>query len=573
MVVDSKQQTAAFLDMLFDQGDIFEVRLKSKAQTGAQQHFLAKSKQSQFIAVHLDIHKQNKRNVWVGVGPRERVGSTNPVSLRALWVDLDASITTDERMEHALKESALPAPTMVVWSGNGYHLYWRLSKAEAPADVQPYARGVHMALPSDATHDVTRVMRVPGTWNFKDEGEPKECLILKHDPTLTYKLSSFPKASITSPGQTAEWTPSSKALATEDFDLFVTNWLDGQKHTMAVGVAGYLRKNLYMTQMECTSTIKQIHLGAGYNWPDANLIQVVNDTYSRPFAVVSGLAKLFDLGVVPTIKDAFSVKFVTPKPPKIPLIDFSKDIRPQEFWAEGLVGPGMLTIWAAQPKTGKSFAIMQLGHALSQGKNIWGFKVPKAVKVLYFQGELSQGMVAERAISMFGRESLINPSRFAMTDKPDETISLIDHPEILNDLAEHYDVVIVDPLSAFNSNDENSFTSVRETISVFDALKAKGKAVIVVHHVRKLQTDRNGISVAPTSNDIRGSSAWFGAADAIAMQHTTAEGTCKVKFTFRAAREREVLTLYPRPTGGFTDDRDTYLGFNPSLKIPISSLN
>ena len=384
--MESTEQTATFLDMLFDKDDLFEVRVRSNSQKGANQHWLPKTKQGQFISTHLDIHKHHKRHVWVGVGPRDKVGSTNPESLRVLWVDLDASVTDDAGMEKALVESALPTPSMVVWSGNGYHLYWRLLRAEAPADVQPHVRGVHMALPSDATHDVTRVMRVPGTWNFKDEEHPKECRILKYDPSLRYTLTDFPKALSTSPGQDTEWTPSSKALSTEDFDLFVSNWMEGQKHTMAVGVAGYLRKNLYMTEQEAIHSLASIHRSAGYQWPDENLIKVVKDTYTKSFATVSGLSKLYDLGVVPSIKDVFAPKFFKPKPPKVPLIDFSQPIQPQEFWAHGLVGPGLLTIWAAQPKAGKSFAIMQLGHALSQGQYIWGFRAPKKVRVLYFQG-------------------------------------------------------------------------------------------------------------------------------------------------------------------------------------------
>lgn len=568
-----KEQAKTFLDMLFEPNDLFEVRVRTNTQKGASQHWIPKVKQQQFIETHLPIHHTQKRHVWVGVGPRDRVGSTNPALNRALWVDLDASVTTEGRLNEAISNSGLPEPTMVVWSGNGYHLYWKLTEAVESGQVRPYSMGVHASLPSDNTHDPTRVMRVPGTWNFKNEGDPKQCRILKYDPELKYDLTRFPRVQSESPGQVTESKPSSKGLSTEDFDLFVTNWLDGQKHTMAVAVAGYLRKNLYMGQEQCLDTIRQIHQAAGYSWPDDNLRKVVSDTYSLMLHQVSGLSKLHDLGVVPSVKEGINFKFLKPPTPKVPLIDFNNDIEPQEFWAQGLVGPGMLTIWAAQPKSGKSFAVMQLGHALSKGQDIWGFRVPKAVRVLYFQGELSKNMVAERAISMFGRESLRNPRQFAMTDKPQETISLIDHPEVLNDISEHYDVIIVDPLSAFNSNDENSFTSVRETISVFDSLKAKGKAVVVVHHTRKLQTNRDGSIIPPTSNDIRGSSAWFGAADAIAMQYNTPDGNSAVKFTFRAAAERDVLKLYRQLNGGFTDRYQEYLAEHDTLRIPANLLN
>jgi len=567
-----KNETRQFLDMLFEQDDVFEVRVKSNAQRGANQIWLTPNKIGQFIDVHLDIHKSHKRHVWVGVGARDKIGSTNPKAHRVLWVDLDASVKTEADLESALAASGLPQPTMVVWSGNGYHLYWKLTEAVSPDVIRGYSKGVHSVLPSDSTHDPTRVMRVPGTWNFKNEESPSLCKISSYFPERVYSISVFPQLDVSASPQ-YDSPAEAKPLNQEDLDLFVANWLDGQKHSVAVGVAGYLRKNLYQTEAQALENIRRIHEAAGYDWPDENLEKVVADTYKQPFGRVSGLSRLYEMGIVPAVKDVFSAKFLAPPKPKVPIIDFSRDIKRQEFWVDGLIGPGMLTIWAAQPKSGKSFAVMQIGHALSKGQSIFGMSVPKAVRVLYFQGELSQGMVAERAISMFGRESLMNPRQFAMTDKPEETISLINHPEILNDLAENYDVVIVDPLSAFNSNDENSFTSVRETISVFDSLKARGKAVVIVHHTRKLATDREGNVVPPTSNDIRGSSAWFGAADAIAMQYNTPDGNSKVKFTFRAAPERPLLTLYRQLNGGFTTDRDVYLAQHSTLKLSTNSLN
>jgi hypothetical protein len=571
--VDYKEHAKTYLEMLFEPDDIFEVRTKSNAQNGASQFWLKYNKIGQFIDTHLDIHKSHKRHVWIGVGPRDRVGSTNPACNRVLWVDLDASVVTDDRLEKALEDSGLPQPTMVVWSGNGYHLYWKLTQAIESGKIRSYSMGVHDALPSDSTHDPTRVMRVPGSWNFKNEEHPTQCQILTYDPDLVYEPTRFPTVQSSSFGTTDEYRPSSLTLSTEDFDLFLSNWMDGQKHTMAVGVSGYLRKNLMFNKEQTLQTIAALHQEAGYSWPDQNLLKVVEDTYTLPLGKVSGLSKLYELGVVPSVKDAFSVKLLTPKKHKVSVINFNQEIKRQEFWLPGLIGPGMLSIWAAQPKSGKSFAVMQIGHALSQGKPIWGFNVPKAVRVLYFQGELSEGMVAERAISMFGHDSLKNPRQFALTDKPEETISLVQHPEILNDLAENYDLIIVDPLSAFNSNDENSFTSVRETISVFDSLKARGKAVLLVHHTRKLATDREGNVVPPTFNDIRGSSAWFGASDAIAMQYTTPDGNSRVKFTFRAAPEIPQLTLYRQANGGFTSSREEYLAMQSTLKVSLSELN
>ena len=571
-----QEQAQAFLEMLFRPGETFEIRVKREDDKGAIQTWLPYIKIGQFCQVHIPIHESNERHIWVGVAPRDKAGSSVPLHGRVLWVDLDSSVRTEERLDDVLNESGLPTPSAVVNSGNGFHVYWALSEPATPDVLRAYARGTHEVLPSDATHDPTRVMRVPGTRNFKSN-PPTSCSILRWNPDVRYSLDEFPRAEV--PHQT---TPPpaerrGKELDSDDFDLFVANWLDGQKHSMAVGVAGYLRKNLFQPKEQALATIKRIHESAGYSWPDHNLIKVVDDTYKQYFGRIAGTTTLAEFGVFPKVKDGFEVKFKNARKlekPAIRIIDFNEDIRPQEFWVEGLLGPGLVTLWAAEPKTGKSFAAMQIGHALSKGQDLWGFNVSGPRRVLYFQGELSRGMVADRAVNMFGVDAVRNPRQFALTDKPDQQIDLVRQPELLTDLAENYDVIIVDPIAFFSGNDENSSTSVRETLSIFDSLKAQGKAVMLVHHTKKVGTDKHGNPLKPSFNDIRGSSAWFGYADAIALQYRAGNsGSTFTKFMFRAAPEREDLHLYRMPHGGFTHVKSEWLATQSTMKVPMSQVN
>ena len=572
----SVEQTVAFLEMLFEPGETFEVRVKKEDDKGAIQTWLPYTKIRQFAEVHAPIHESHKRHIWVGVCPREKPNSSVPLHGRVLWVDFDSSVTTEERLDDALEKSGLPAPSMVVSSGNGYHAYWRL---QGPTDVsvlRSYARGVHDVLPSDSTHDPTRVMRVPGTKNWKSQ-PPTVCEILRYEESAVYAVDVFPRVA----GGIAQVEDverrEAQNLSQEDFDLFVANWLDGQKHSLAVGVAGYLRKNLLMSKPSALDAIRRIHEAAGYSWPDANLIKVVDDTYKQYVGRIAGTTKLAEMGVYPSVKDVFQATFTSSRKqarPAIRVINFEEDIRPQEFWMEGLVGPGLVTLWAAEPKTGKSFAAMQIGHALSKGQDLWGFNVSGPRKVLYFQGELSKGMVADRAVNIFGVEAVKNPRQFALTEKPDRQIDLVREPEILTDVAEPYDVVIVDPIAFFSGNDENSSTSVRETLSIFDSLKSAGKSVILVHHTKKVGTDKHGMPLKPSFNDIRGSSAWFGYADALALQYRSGpSGNTFVKFMFRAAPEREDLLLYRMPHGGFTADKREWLALQQTLKVNYANVN
>lgn len=559
----NREEAKRFIEFLYEPDDIFEVRVKYDDQKGAASHYITPDKREQFLKIHLPIHHERKGHVWAGVGPREKVGSTNPSMNRVLWCDFNDTVRTEEELRVALEASGLPWPSMIVHSGNGYHAYWKLATPLSPIDARKYSKGVHGRLPTDNTHDPTRVMRIPGTFNFKDRDNPKPCTITWVDEEAVYPVTDFPKVEMDIGRTVLE--REAKQISPDDLAQFLTIYVEGQRHHVGLAVAGYLRKDRLFNREEALEAVRQLHTRAGYEWPDEGLEKVVADTYNRPMSTVSGRSALYEFGVVP--KEPHIFTFPEPKKPKIELIDFTEDIEAQEFWVDGLVGPGLTTLWAAAPKTGKSFCVMQLGYHLSKGIDLWGLEVPEPKKVLYFQGELSRGMVYARAVSMFGRGNIPPATQYAMTDKPDETITINETPEVLLDIAEAYDVIIIDPLSAFNGNDENSYTSVRETLGIFDSLKAQGKALVLVHHTRKM-----GPGEIPSAADARGSGLWVSNADAIVMQQKLESGDSRLYFTLRAAPDMDPLTLYRLPHGGFTADRQEYLAHVPSRPLSVDMM-
>lgn len=95
----------------------------------------------------------------------------------ALWADCDA-IDAVERLP------TLPPPTLTVRSGteNNLHAWWALAEPIPAAKVKRANRRLVYHLGADMrVTDVARVMRAPGTLNFKTD-PPRPVEVVTHDP-------------------------------------------------------------------------------------------------------------------------------------------------------------------------------------------------------------------------------------------------------------------------------------------------------------------------------------------------------------------------------------------------------
>ncbi len=194
----------------------------------------------------LKLSVQERTNLFFGVCPR--LGGQGQFDLawqirtvRALWTDIDH--VTVEQARERLTQSTLPEPSITVHSGNGVHLYWLLDQpyliddAGAPPAVmtewiegpggrkkprkylvqdgervdldarrhtsrlspaaqrlQDILAGVAQACGGDHTTDLSRLLRLPGTLNRKDQRsgrEPAPTALVTCDATLRYPLAIF----------------------------------------------------------------------------------------------------------------------------------------------------------------------------------------------------------------------------------------------------------------------------------------------------------------------------------------------------------------------------------------------
>ena len=120
----------------------------------------------------------------------------NLVACKNLYMDLDVKPGAYASTKDALialkafrKAAALPYPTIIVGSGTGgLHVYWTLSIEFEPKEfrrmaAQLVAAGTQHGLMFDkqCTSDALRLLRIPGTWNFKGgpgaDGKPVDLML------------------------------------------------------------------------------------------------------------------------------------------------------------------------------------------------------------------------------------------------------------------------------------------------------------------------------------------------------------------------------------------------------------
>jgi len=136
--------------------------------------------------------------------------------VHALHVDLDPRAGEDIAQEQArilallrAPTGGIPAPTLIVNSGGGMQGYWFLKEPVAvdgvesiAEDLKLYNVQIERQLGGDNCHDVSRIMRVPGTINVPDAKKQKKgrkpalAEVVEWNDDRIYDISQFQKAAM-----------------------------------------------------------------------------------------------------------------------------------------------------------------------------------------------------------------------------------------------------------------------------------------------------------------------------------------------------------------------------------------
>lgn len=174
---------------------LIEIRALPQKGTGSRYR---RSESRFFIYPHIAAEWALEKNVdryevHMGVNPRIQMrGKGEDIAVvSSLVMDLDVNKGANVPAVLGFLTLHGLAPSIVVWSGHGVHVYLLLTVPVHPDEAAPQARRLCRAggIGSDSVHDAARVLRLAGTINWKDPNYPSWSFLTSFNPERRYDLA------------------------------------------------------------------------------------------------------------------------------------------------------------------------------------------------------------------------------------------------------------------------------------------------------------------------------------------------------------------------------------------------
>ncbi len=240
-------EASRLLGLLFCDDDLIELRPIECWNEAGHKKSLPLGRQwsrVQDVSGHFDwlqdLNQTRFGNAFFGVCPRKgRGGKKQDVAcVRALWADIDHCEPREAIFR--VDEAGLPRPSIIVNSGTGVHLYWllktpfQLCGSAEIAHVENVIQRLARVLNADHTHDVSRLLRVPGFSNVKNArngDQPTLCRIVSADDEpkiedLDHFVEYLPGPSSTVEDEKKSTPARERNSHTQDLDDLVSEHLD-----------------------------------------------------------------------------------------------------------------------------------------------------------------------------------------------------------------------------------------------------------------------------------------------------------------------------------------------------------
>ncbi len=151
---------------------------------------------------------------------------------------------------------------------------------------------------------------------------------------------------------------------------------------------------------------------------------------------------------------------------------------------------GLVLVYAPRG-IGKTYFLLSCGLTIAAGASIFNWQAPAPARVLYADGEMPGKLMQERITAQLaGMDATINPDYFRIIT-PDlsgtlPNLAAKEGQRVINDMADSYDVVILDNLSTLIDTGKESGSDEWQAVQGWLLeLRRRGKSVVLVHHAGK----------------------------------------------------------------------------------------
>lgn len=473
------------------------------------------------------------RNVYFAHAER-KPGATQrrKVDIAAVhWLHVDIDPRLGEPVEaerqriRALIENppeGIPKPSVVIDSGRGFVASWRLAEPlrDLPA-AEAANRWLAEQLGGDKCHDVSRILRLPGTVNFKPEAQGRRARIVSHDAGAVYTFDRFGRSERPE-RQEPNATPIGGELdRPEDIAagiaicLSAAPAIEGQAGRTAAFTVGMLLKRSGVS-LERAQDLAVDYYDPRCSPPDENWMR---ERIERGWLDGEGRPGCDRPEVL--VANAFA-GIVVPEPVcmnggrttstmRVRFLADTSALAQVAWLVKGWLPKEGVALLAGQSRIGKTFLLLELAGALATGGSFFGRPVRERVGVLILAAEgagtIAPRLEALRLHRLGGMEAATLPIAWAEISDANEIGAIVAAAaaEMQSRFGVRLGMIGVDTVAAAFNADENDAQLATAAMKALGKLASEARTLVVaVAHYGK--SDGAGV---------RGSSAWTASADVI----------------------------------------------------------
>ncbi len=476
-----------------------------------------------------------QRNTYFGVHPVSSIPETNArgehaesralrsqinviAAINCLFAEYDAKdFNNDKAATRAAIEALEPPPSAVVDSGGGYHCYWLLNEPYSLATpdarkeiVKLQAAWVRLMGGDTAAKDLARVLRVPGTKNYKytpprdvamvELSERRYALADLAALAAPFIESDKPKVTTSSNGAPSD-RYAAAALAGELARVFTAP--EGQKHHQLFKSSAALGEIVGAGALSETD-VKDLLLNAiapraaDVKGAERTIIDGITRGKSNPRKMPAPRTAAVEGSVV--ARDAA----LNAQPAEQPIQPFDwrqsgitaaelyhKHFDPLIWTVENII-PESTCLLAGKPKSRKSWFALGIACACVLGGKALGRLNVRAGRVLYLDLESNQRRAKSRLFSIVGShmERMDKLHIFTKWERGDAAMQMLEgwmdaHPDTT--------LIVIDVLADFRrpiEKHEQPYAYDRDTVGPLTEFADRHRiSILLIHHTRKAKAD------------------------------------------------------------------------------------